>query len=98
MLVDENYKQLLADHLTLMTDYQLSLIKLSGKAAERHRQIAAECDTAHLPILAREHDYVAKLLTEKLIMQIRAFRDTALTAADPKSEPPDSWSPHPTEQ
>lgn len=81
----------------LLSD-QMRLIERTRKAAQFHANIALECDKANLPILAREHDYISKLLADKIALQIRAFRDTALTAADPKSEPPDSWSPHPTEQ
>ncbi len=61
-----------------MTESQTKLIERTRKAAEVHRSVAAECDREGLPILAREHYYVAKMLEEKITLQLRAFRDGTL--------------------
>jgi hypothetical protein len=67
-----------------LIEAQTKLLERTRKAAEVHRQLAAECHQAGLPILAREHHYVAKCLDDKISLQLRAFRDEAL--AEPESE------------
>ena len=69
-------KQLLAD--------QMKLIERTRNAIKFHEQLAKECDTAKLPILAREHDYAAKEFAKKIDLQIRAFRDQALAGEEQK--------------
>jgi len=65
-----------------MIEKQTALIERSKKAAKFHRELAAECNDAGLPILAREHDWIAKNIDEKVGLQIRAFRDDALGAVE----------------
>ncbi len=67
-----------------MIEAQTKLLQRTMKAIQFHSELAAECDKAGLPILAREHDFVAKCLREKVDLQVRAFRDGGL--AKEKSE------------
>ncbi len=61
-----------------MIEAQTALIERSRNATKFHRELAEKCNEAGLPVLAREHDYIAKALEEKIAMQMRAFRDGAL--------------------
>ena len=64
-----------------MTDEQRALIEIAHKACTRAREEAAKCDRAGLPILAREWDYTAKELEQRIGLQERALQHGSLFTA-----------------
>lgn len=57
---------------------QFKLLERTRTAAKFHRDIAAQCDAAGLPILCREHDHMAKLCEQAIDMQLRALKSDLL--------------------
>jgi hypothetical protein len=66
------------ENLTMATDEQKLLIETARKACSRAHEEAAKCDRAGLPILAREWDYTAKELEQRIDLQERALQQGSL--------------------
>jgi hypothetical protein len=62
----------------MMTDEQKQLMEVARKACTRAREEAQKCDQANLPILAREWDYTAKELEQRINLQERALQQGSL--------------------
>ena len=66
------------ENLRMMTDDQKALIDVARKACTRAREEAQKCDQANLPILAREWDYTARELEQRINLQERALEPGSL--------------------
>jgi len=61
-----------------LTPDQAKFLDLCRQAIVKFRERAAEADQLNLPVLAREWDYFATELEQRIELQLRAFREDTL--------------------
>ena len=59
---------------------QIAFIEKTRKAAQRCSEMAEEASRLNLQVLAREWNYFGDEMKKKIDLQIRAFRDEALSS------------------